>query len=82
MTAVLLGVLGCVQGTNVLYPLHARPDYPRAVLSPSEVFLKCGDDYFCIAPEHLEDLRKFVILQGSLIEKYEENIRLHNSFVD
>ncbi len=79
---VLSAVLGCAQGTNVYYPLHARPDYPLAVTSPEKVWLTCGDDYVCITPKHLDDLREFVVLQNALIEKYEKNIELHNSFVD
>ena len=79
---ILFGVLGCARGTNVLYPLHPRPDYPLAVTQPSKAFLTCGDDYYCIAPEHLEGLRKFIILQNTLIEKYEKNIELHNSSVN
>jgi len=79
---ILFVVLGCGSGTNALYPLHARPEMPLAVYQPASAFIICGDDYYCIAPEHLEDLRKFIILQNSLIEKYEKNIELHNSTVD
>jgi len=79
---ILFVALGCGSGTNVLYPLHTRPEVPLAVYQPASAFIICGDDYYCIAPEHLEDLRKFIILQNSLIEKYEKNIELHNSTVD
>ena len=79
---ILFAALGCASGTNVYYPLHPRPDYPVAVTEPSKVFLVCGDDYYCIAPEHLKSLREFIILQNSLIEKYEKNIELHNSSVN
>jgi hypothetical protein len=79
---ILFVVLGCGGGTNVLYPLHARPYVPLAVYQPTRAFLICGDDYYCIAPEHLEELKKFIILQNALIDKYEKNIELHNSAVD
>lgn len=82
MMMALSVALGCAKGTNVLYPLHPRPDYPMAITSPDKVFLSCGDDYLCVSPEHLEGLRKFVIRQNVLIEKYEENIKLHNSSVN
>ena len=78
----LLLVLGCGKGTNVLYPLHPRPIYPMAVIEPDKTFLTCGDDFLCITPEHLDDLRRFVIEQEAIIEKYENNIELHNSSVD
>ena len=82
LTVVLLLVLGCGGGTNVLYPIHARPILPLAVLEPDKIFLTCGDDYYCIAPEYLDDLRRFLIEQDAVIEKYENNIELHNSSVN
>jgi hypothetical protein len=82
LTVALLQLLGCGGGTSVLYPLHARPALPLAVLEPDKIFLTCGDDYYCIAPEYLEDLRRFLIEQSAVIEKYEHNIELHNSSVN
>ena len=51
-------LLGCVSGISgkELFPIHARPILPNALISPSETFLTCGDDYYCITPENLEAL--------------------------
>lgn len=69
---ILLWVLGCASGSNQgAYPIHARPVLPKAIVEPAKVFLKCGDDYFCIAPEHLEELRVYTIEMDSLVRKYE-----------
>ena len=63
---------GCVSGNKSGgFPIHARPILPTALIEPAEVFLKCGDDYFCIAPEHLEELRVYTLEMDSLVRKYE-----------
>ncbi len=89
---ILFAVLGCGSGTNVLYPLHARPYIPPIVGDPHDVWVMCSDygapseaivhDMYCIKEDHVIELRKFIILQDALIEKYEKNIKLHNSSMD
>jgi len=89
---ILFAVLGCGSGTNVLYPLHARPYIPSIVGDPHDVWVMCSSygappeaivhDMYCVKEDHVIELRKFIILQNALIEKYEKNIELHNSTVD
>ena len=66
-------LLGCVSGISgkELFPLHARPILPNALLSPSETFITCGDDFYCITPENLEGLRVYILSMQSLVNKYE-----------
>ena len=56
-------LLGCVSGISgkELLPIHARPITPKALISPSETFLNCGDDYYCITPKDLEELRVYMV---------------------
>ena len=76
--ALFLG-LGCASGGGTaLLPIHKRPNVPRAIQEPQEVFLKCGDDYFCIAPEHLEQLRVYTIEMDALVRKYENATEVFN----
>ena len=72
LAITLLVVAGCA-GTKgaPVFPVHARPYVPRAIVEPQEVFLKCGDDYFCIDLAHLNDLRVYIIEMDSLVRKYE-----------
>ena len=69
--ALFLG-LGCASssGTTVL-PIHKRPYIPFAVEQPHKAFLKCGDDYYCISPEHLQGLRTYTIQMEAIVTKYE-----------
>ena len=64
---------GCVSGISgkELFPIHARPITPKALISPSETFLTCGDDYYCITPKDLEGLRVYLLSMQSLLNKYE-----------
>jgi hypothetical protein len=64
--------LGCVSGSSGPYPTYAHPNLPHAVTG--EAFIKCGDDYYCISPEHLDGLREYVIRLDSLVQKYENAI--------
>ena len=92
MAVILCAVLGCGSGTNVLYPLHARPNIPLAVGEPHDVWVMCSDygappeaivrDMYCVKEDDVIELRKFIILQNALIEKYEKIIELHNSSMD
>lgn len=76
---VVLGI-GCAASSgSPKFPVHARPYLPMAVSEPSEVFLKCGDDYFCISPEHLKGLREYTIRMDSLVLKYEEATKILNN---
>ena len=69
---ILSWLPGCVSGNKSgAFPIHARPTLPKALVEPAKVFLECGDDYFCIAPEHLEELRVYTIEMDSLVRKYE-----------
>ncbi len=63
---------GCVGGNKSgAFPIHARPVIPYAVAQPHKAFIMCGDDYFCITPEHLQGLRVYTIQMDSLVRKYE-----------
>ena len=76
---VALGI-GCAASSGTpQFPIHARPYVPMAVSAPSEVFLKCGDDYFCISPEHLDGLREYTIRMDSLVIKYEKATEILNN---
>lgn len=76
---ILSGFLGCVSTSSKgSFPIHARPMLPRAVAEPAKVFLKCGDDYYCISPEHLEQLRVYVIEMDGLVRKYENATQVFN----
>ena len=76
--ALLLG-LGCVSsGGTTLLPIHKRPYLPPAIEEPQNVFLKCGDDYFCIAPEHLDQLKVYTIEMDALVRKYENATKVFN----
>jgi hypothetical protein len=76
----LLVLLGCVSGISgkELLPIHARPILPNALISPSETFLTCGDDYYCITPENLEGLRVYILSMQSLVNKYEHATEVLN----
>ena len=73
-------LLGCVSGISgkELFPIHARPITPKALISPSETFLNCGDDYYCITPENLEELRVYILSMQSLVNKYEHATEVLN----
>lgn len=73
-------LLGCVSGISgkELFPIHARPILPNALISPSETFLTCGDDYYCITPENLEGLRVYILSIQSLVNKYEHATEVLN----
>ena len=66
-------LLGCVSGISgkELFPIHARPVLPKALVEPEKTFLKCGDDFYCITPENLEGLRIYLLSMQSLVNKYE-----------
>ena len=73
-------LLGCVSGINgkELFPIHARPILPNALISPSETFITCGDDFYCITPENLEELRIYILSMQSLVNKYEHATEVLN----
>ena len=73
-------LLGCVSGISgkELFPIHARPILPQALISPSETFLTCGDDFYCITPEDLEGLRIYILSMQSLVNKYEHATEVLN----
>ena len=73
-------LLGCVHGISgkELLPIHARPILPNALISPSETFLTCGDDFYCIASEDLEGLRIYILSMQSLVNKYEHATKVLN----
>ena len=76
--ALLVG-LGCVSsGATVQLPLHKRPVIPFAVAQPHKAFIGCGDDYFCISPEHLQGLRDYTIRMDALVRKYERQTEAFN----
>ena len=80
ITLALFVLLGCVHGISgkELLPIHARPITPKALISPSETFLNCGDDYYCITPENLEGLRVWTLSVQSLLNKYEHATKVLN----
>ena len=73
-------LLGCVSGISgkELFPIHARPIIPKALINPSETFLTCGDDYYCITPEDLDGLRIYILSMQSLVNKYEHATEVLN----
>ena len=73
-------LLGCVSGISgkELLPIHARPILPNALISPSETFITCGDDFYCITPENLEGLRVYILSMQSLVNKYEHATEVLN----
>ena len=73
-------LLGCVSGISgkELFPIHARPITPKALVEPEKAFLKCGDDFYCITPKDLEGLRVWVISVQSLLNKYEHATEVLN----
>ena len=76
--ALLLG-LGCASsGGNALLPIHKRPHLPMAVSAPSKVFIKCGDDYYCLTEDQLNDLRVYIIEMDGLVRKYENATKVFN----
>ena len=76
----LLLLLGCVSGISgkELFPIHARPVLPKAMVQPGETFISCGDDYYCITPEDLEGLRIYLLSMQSLVNKYEHATKVLN----
>ena len=70
-------LLGCVSGISgkELFPIHARPILPNALISPSETFITCGDDFYCITPENLEGLRVYILSMQSLVNKYDTQLK-------
>ena len=81
ITIILLGLLGCVSGISdkELFPIHARPVLPKALVEPEKAFVKCGDDYYCIYEQDLEHLRIWVISVQSLLNKYEHATEVLNN---
>ena len=76
--ALFLG-LGCVSSSGTTHlPIHKRPVIPFAVAEPHKAFIGCGDDYFCISPEHLDGLRKYTIEMDALVRKYENATEVFN----
>ena len=77
---ILCGLLGCVSGISgkELFPIHARPVLPKALVEPEKAFVKCGDDYYCIDTNDLESLRIWVLSMQSLLNKYEHQTEVLN----
>jgi hypothetical protein len=73
-------LLGCVSGISgkELFPIHARPVLPKAMVQPEETFISCGDDFYCIASEDLEGLRIYLLSMQSLVNKYEHATKVLN----
>ena len=73
-------LLGCVSGISgkELFPIRARPILPNALINPSETFITCGDDFYCITPENLEGLRVYILSMQSLVNKYEHATEVLN----
>ena len=73
-------LLGCVSGISgkELFPIHARPVLPKAMVQPEETFISCGDDFYCIASEDLEGLRVYILSMQSLPNKYEHATKVLN----
>ena len=74
-------LLGCVSGISgkELFPIHARPVLPKALVEPEKAFVKCGDDYYCVTPNDLEALRVWVLSMQSLLNKYEHATEVLNN---
>ena len=77
---ILCVCLGCVSGISgkELFPIHARPVLPKALVEPEKAFVKCGDDYYCIDTNDLESLRIWVLSMQSLLNKYEHQTEVLN----
>ena len=76
---VLSLVLGCVSsGGTALLPIHKRPYLPQAVSERSKVFIKCGDDYYCLTEDQLNNLRVYIIEMDALVRKYENATNVFN----
>ena len=73
-------LLGCVSGISgkELFPIHARPILPKAVVQPEETFVPCGDHFLCVTPEDLEGLRIYLLSMQSLVNKYEHATEVLN----
>ena len=73
-------LLGCVHGISgkELFPIHARPILPKAVVQPEKTFVPCGDHYLCVTPEDLEGLRIYLLSMQSLLNKYEHATEVLN----
>ena len=73
-------LLGCVSGISgkELFPLHARPVLPKAMVQPEKAFITCDDDFYCITPEDFEGLRIYLLSMQSLVNKYEHAIEVLN----
>ena len=73
-------LLGCVSGISgkELFPIHARPPLPNALIEPDRIFSRCGDSYYCIDENELESLRVWVISVQSLLNKYEHATEVLN----
>ena len=73
-------LLGCVSGISgkELFPIHARPVLPKALVQPEETFVPCGDHYLCVTPEDLEGLRVWTLSVQSLLNKYEHATKVLN----
>ena len=73
-------LLGCVSGISgkELFPIHARPVLPKAMVQPEETFVPCGDQYLCVTPEDLEGLRIYLLSMQSLVNKYEHATEVLN----
>jgi hypothetical protein len=80
ITLALLVLLGCVSGISgkELFPIHARPVLPKAMVQPEETFVPCGDHFLCVTPEDLEGLRIYLLSMQSLVNKYEHATEVLN----
>ena len=81
ITLALCVCLGCVSGISgkELFPIHARPILPNALIEPDRIFTRCGDSYYCIDENELESLRVWVISVQSLLNKYEHATEVLNN---
>ena len=61
-----------------LFPIHARPIPPKAVMQPEKTFVPCGDHFLCVTPEDLEGLRIYLLSMQSLLNKYEHATEVLN----
>ena len=74
---VLLGCVSRISGKE-LFPIHARPVLPKAMVQPEETFVPCGDHFLCVTPEDLEGLRIYLLSMQSLVNKYEHATEVLN----
>ena len=72
---------GCNGGTAIgaSFPIHPRPEAPKALVSPEKTFIKCGDHYYCVTPDDLEGLRKWAVRIQGVVEKYEHATKAINN---